>query len=247
MPDYNDEMVAHREFLRTTELFAELRYAPDETLINTKQRRIAINHDAPILTLSHTFGFRNFLGGQYSSNITEAKIYKRFWMNSWGKIDLFLKAGAQWNQVPYMLLIQPPANQSFVIEEEMFNLINNMEFLNDRYASMMLSWDLNGKFFNRIPLIKKLKWREYFAVNMLWGDLTDKNNPFLPQNAGSDKLMYFPKGCHVMDPKRPYVELVVGIHNIFKLIHIEYVRRMSYLDLPTSEKWGIRYIFKLTF
>ena len=59
--------------------------------------------------------------------------------------------------------------------------------------------------------------------------------------------MYFPKGCHVMDPKRPYVELVVGIHNIFKLIHIEYVRRMSYLDLPTSERWGIRYIFRLTF
>ena len=247
MADYGDEMVAHHEFLRTTELFAELRFAPDETYINSKQRRVTINHDAPVLSLSHTFGFRGILGGQYSSNVTEAKIYKRFWLNSWGKIDLFLKAGAQWNQVPYMLLIQPPANQSFVIEEEMFNLINNMEFLNDRYASMMLSWDLNGKFFNRVPLIKKLKWREYFAVNMLWGDLTDKNNPFLPQNEGSSKLMYFPKGCHVMDPKRPYVELVVGIHNIFKLIHIEYVRRMSYLDLPTSEKWGIRYIFRLTF
>ena len=242
-----DEMVPHHEFLRTTELFAELRYAPDETYINSKQRRVTINHDAPAISIGHTFGFRNILGGQYTSNFTEAKIYKRFWLNSWGKIDLFLKGGIQWNQVPYLLLIQPPANQSFVIEEEMFNLINNMEFLNDRYASMMLSWDLNGKFFNRIPLIKKLKWREYLAVNTFWGDLTDKNNPFLPQNAGSDKLMYFPKGCNVMDPKQPYVEVIVGIHNIFKLIHIEYVRRLNYLNLPTSEKWGIRYIFRLTF
>ena len=242
-----EEMVPHHEFLRTTELFAELRYAPDETYINNKQRRITINHDAPAISIGHTFGFRNILGGQYTSNLTEAKIYKRFWLNSWGKIDLFVKGGIQWNQVPYLLLIQPPANQSFVIEEEMFNLVNNMEFLNDRYASLMLSWDLNGKFFNRIPLIKKLKWREYIAVNTLWGDLTDKNNPFLPQNAGSDKLMYFPKGCNVMDPKQPYVELVVGIHNIFKLIHIDYVRRLNYLSLPTSEKWGIRYIFRLTF
>ena len=241
------EMVPHHEFLRTTELFAELRYAPDETYINSKQRRVTINHDAPALSISHTFGFRNILGGEYSSNFTEAKLYKRFWLNSWGKIDLFLKGGIQWNQVPYLLLIQPPANQSFVIEEEMFNLINNMEFLNDRYASLMLSWDLNGKFFNRIPLLKQLKWREYIAVNTLWGELTDKNNPFLPENAGSNKLMYFPKGCNVMDSKRPYVEVIVGIHNIFKIIHVEYVRRLSYLDLPTSEKWGIRYIFRLTF
>lgn len=244
--DYK-ELVPHREFLRTTELFAELRYAPDETYINSKQRRVTINHDAPSVSVSHTFGFRNILGGEYTSNLTEAKLYKRFWMNSWGRIDLFLKGGIQWNQVPYPLLIHPVANQSFVIEEEMFNLVNNMEFLNDRYASMMLSWDLNGKFFNRVPLIKHLKWREYFGVNMLWGDLTDQNNPYLERNAGSNKLMYFPEGCYIMDNKKPYIEAVIGIHNIFKIFHVEYVRRLTYLNLPTSEKWGIRYIFRLTF
>ena len=237
----------NHEFLRTTELFAELRYAPDETYINSKQRRVTINHDAPALSIAHTAGFKNVLGGDYFSNFTEAKIYQRFWLNSWGKVDLFLKGGVQWNQVPYMLLIHPLANTSFLVEEEMFSLINNMEFLNDRYASMMLSWDLNGKFFNRVPLLKKLKWREYIAINMLWGALSDKNNPFLPENAGSDKLMYFPDGCHVMDPEKPYMELVLGIHNIFKLIHVEYVRRLNYLELPTSEKQGIRFIFRLTF
>jgi hypothetical protein len=112
---------------------------------------------------------------------------------------------------------------------------------------MMLSWDLNGKFFNRIPLIKKLKWREYIAVNTLWGDLSDKNNPNLPQNVGSDKLMYFPDGCYVMDPKRPYVEIVAGIHNIFKIVHIEYVRRLNYMELPTAHRWGMRYVIRLTF
>jgi hypothetical protein len=244
--DYRD-LVPHHEYLRTTELFAELRYAPDETYINSKQRRVTINHDAPAISVSHTFGFRNILGGEYTSNLTEAKLYKRFWMNSWGKIDLFLKGGIQWNQVPYPLLIHPVANQSFVIEEEMFNLVNNMEFLNDRYASLMLSWDLNGKFFNRIPLIKHLKWREYFGVNVLWGDLTDHNNPYLEENVGSSKLMYFPEGCYVMDNKKPYIEAVIGIHNIFKIFHVEYVRRLTYLDLPTCEKWGIRYIFRLTF
>ena len=246
-PIYYDGLKPNHEFMRTTELFTEVRYAPSETYINSKQRRVTINHDAPSMSVSHTVGLKNVLGGQFASNFTEAKLYQRFWLNSWGKVDLHLKAGIQWNKVPYMLLIHPVANQSFVIEEEMFNLINNMEFLNDRYASMMLSWDMNGKFFNRVPLLKKLKWREYLAINMLWGDLTDKNNPFLPQNAGDNTLMYFPDGCNVMNPREPYIEVVAGVHNIFKLIHVEYVRRLNYLDLPTSEKWGIRYIFRLTF
>ncbi len=242
-----DGLKPNHEFMRTTEIFAELRYAPSETYINSKQRRVTINHDAPSMSISHTIGLKNVLGGQYRSNFTEAKLYQRFWLNSWGKVDLHLKAGIQWNQVPYMLLIHPVANQSFVIEEEMFNLINNMEFLNDRYASMMLSWDMNGKFFNRVPLLKKLKWREYLAVNMLWGQLTDKNNPYLPENAGNPTLMYFPEGCYIMHHRKPYIEAVVGVHNIFKILHVEYVRRLNYLELPTSEKWGIRYIFRLTF
>ena len=237
----------HREFLRTTELKAELRYAKGETFVNSKERRVSVNRDAPVFTLSHTWGMRNVLGADYTTNFTEAKIYKRFWLNSWGKVDVRLKGGIQWNQVPYLLLILPMANQSFVIEDEMFNLINNMEFLNDRYASLLLSWDMNGKLFNRIPLVRRLKCREFIAINMLWGGLSDKNNPYLPQNAGSSLLMYFPEGCHVMDTHKPYAELVIGIHNIFKILQIEYVRRLTYLDLPTSEKWGIRYTFRMTF
>ena len=47
------------------------------------------------------------------------------------------------------------ANLSYITQNnESFNLINNMEFLNDRYASLNLSYDMNGKLFNRIPLIR---------------------------------------------------------------------------------------------
>ena len=206
-----------------------------------------MNLDAPVFTISHTIGFKNFLGGEHNYHFTEASIYKRIWVKSWGRIDIFLKAGAQWSKVPFPLLAMPAANLSYIIQDETFNLVNNMEFLNDRYASLDLSWDMNGKIFNRIPLIKKLKWREYIGVKALWGSLTDKNNPFLAENAGSDVLMYFPDGCNVMDPKRPYVEIVAGIHNIFKIFHIEYVRRLSYNDLPTAHKRGVRLMIHVTF
>ena len=192
-------------------------------------------------------GLKGFLGGDYRYNFTEAAIYKRFWMKSWGKIDCYLKGGIQWDQVPYPLLIMPAANLSYIIEDETFNLVNNMEFLNDRFASLDVAWDLNGKIFNRIPLLKKLKWREYIGVKALWGDLSDKNNPFLEQNQGSSLLMYFPNGCNVMDPKKPYVEIVAGVHNIFKILHVEYVRRLTYNELPTAHKHGIRFMLRMTF
>lgn len=185
-------MIGQGKF-RTTEARIELRYAPGETFINTKQRRLPVNLDAPVFTLSHTTGIKGFLGGDYDYNFTEASIYKRLWLNSWGKIDILAKGGIQWNKVPFPLLIMPAANLSYIISDETFNLVNNMEFLNDRYASLDISWDLNGKIFNRIPLLKKLKWREWLGIKCLWGTLTDKNNPTLAANAGDGMLMEFRK------------------------------------------------------
>jgi hypothetical protein len=82
---------------------------------------------------------------------------------------------------------------------------------------------------------------------VLYGSLTDKNNPYLPENAGSDKLMYFPEGSYLMDTNVPYMELRLGITNIFKVLSIEYVRRLNYLDLPTAHKHGVRFGFRLSF
>ena len=84
-------------------------------------------------------------------------------------------------------------------------------------------------------------------IRCLWGDLSDKNNPYLAQNANDDTLMMFPGGSYVMNPKTPYVEISAGIHNIFKIVHIEYTRRLNYLDLPTAHKQGIRFMIRMTF
>ena len=232
---------------RTTEARFEIRYAPGETYVNTKQRRLKVNYDPPVFTLSHTVGVKGVLGGDYNYNFTEASVYKRFWLNSWGKLDVSVKGGIQWNKVPFPLLIMPAANLSYIVEDETFNLVNNMEFLNDRYASLDVSWDLNGKLFNRIPLLKHLKWREFLGVKCLWGTLTDKNNPTLARNAGDPLLMRFPEGSYVMDPSRPYIELIAGIHNIFKIFHVQFVHRLNYNTLPTAKRNGVRIMMRLTF
>lgn len=235
--------------ITTMEASVQLRYAPGETFVNTKQRRIPVSLDAPVFTFGHTVGVK-VLGGQYNYNLTEAGISKRFWLSSWGKMDIALKGGIQWNKVPFPLLIMPAANLSYITQRETFNLINNMEFLNDRYASVDIGYNMNGKLFNRIPLLKKLKWREFFGFKLLYGQLTNKNNPFKHQDDAD--LFLFPMRdgrftSYVMDPKIPYMEISVGIHNIFKILHIEYVRRLNYLDHPGINKHGVRLMMMMTF
>lgn len=233
--------------LRTTEAYLQLTYIPGQAYVNSKQRRIMINHDAPIFKLKHTMGISGFFGGQYNYHTTEASVYKRFWLNSWGRIDTYLKGGRQWTQSPFPLLIAPAANLSYIYQRETFVAINNMEFVNDKYVSLLTEWSLNGKLFNRIPLLQHLQWRELVGFNMLYGGLDDKNNPYLPQNAGNPRLMYFPEGSYLMDTTKPYMEFRVGITNILKCLCIEYVRRLNYLNLPTAYKHGVRLGFRMTF
>ena len=232
--------------MRMTEIILGLDFRPGQTYVNSKQQRMEVNLDAPEFKVTHTLGLRHILGGNFHSNLTEVSIYKRFWLGSWGHIDTRVQGGAQWSKVPFQFLITPPVNTSYFEHQGTFNLMQSLEFLNDRYTQFNLAWDLEGKIFNRLPLIRKLKWREYMAFKGMWGHLTDKNNPYLPQNASDPDLYKFPEGTRVMTHD-PYLELVVGVHNIFKCLEVDYVRRLTYTHAPGISKSGIRFGFNLVF
>ena len=245
----------YQKHLNRAELQIGFTYQPGVTWMNTKQRRFPTNHDAPIISLSHTTNISGFCGADYTSNLSELVLYKRFWVGSWGKIDLRLDGAVQWNQVPYPFLIIPRTNLSYFTADNSFSMVDNMEFVADRSLQFFGQWDLSGKLFNRLPLIRKLKWRELIGVNVFWGALSEKNNPY--HNEGSPRLFHFPgrfneagvftPQSHPIDYSRPYVELYFGVYNIFKFFHIQYVRRLSYLDNPATKKNGIRIGFELRF
>lgn len=235
--------------LKTSEATLALRYSPGEVIVNSKQKRHRVNNNSPIYTLSHTIGFKGVLGADYRSNYTEASLYHRIWFNSFGHLDIYARAGAQWNRVPFPLLIVPAANNSYIITNNLFFMINNMEFISDRFASLELQWNLNGKLFNRIPLLRELQWRELIGFRTYYGALTRKNNPLY--NAGSDALFEFPtrngQPVSFAMGEVPYMELNVGIHNIFKILRIDYVRRLNYLGLPNVKKNGVRFSLEFSF
>ena len=226
-----------------TSLDIQLRYAPGEKFYQTKSYRYPINKDAPIFILSHSFAPMKFLGSMYTINKTEFSVQKRFWFSAFGYTDIIVKAGHIWNKAPYPDLLIPNANLSYTIQPESYALMNPMEFINDSYVSWDLTYWANGAIFNYIPYFKKLKLREVFSFRGIYGKLSNKNNPLINKD-----LFLFPDNTETRNMgKTPYMEIGVGIENIFKVLRVDYVWRLSYRDTYNADKRGIRIALHFTF
>lgn len=217
----------------TTEISAQVRWAPGEKAYNSVSQRANMDKDTPVFTLTHTAGIKG-LGGDYDYHRTEFNAFKRFRLSVAGFLDARLSAGKVWNSVPYPLLMMPAANQSFSYRRETFHMMNALEFVTDQYVQLNLAWHMKGLIFNRIPLIKKLKLRELLIFNGVYGNLTQKNDP-----GRSSGLFVFPEGTMALG-RMPYMEVGVGIENILQLFRVVYFYRLTYRDHDLSwlGKWG---------
>jgi hypothetical protein len=109
--------------------------------------------------------------------------------------------------------------------------MNYFEFVSDRFASLQFNHNFEGLFFNRIPLIKKLKWRFIVSTNVLYGSQRSSNRALMQEvNQPIDSRYQDRYDFDSLDPKRPFVEVGYGIDNIFKLFRLQAFHRLSYLD-----------------
>lgn len=220
-----------------------LRYAPGEKFYQGKSERQPINMDAPVFTLSHSFGPMNFLGSMWTINKTEASVFKRFWFSAFGYADVVLKGGHVWNQAPYPNLLIPTSNLTYLIQPETFALLNPLEFITDTYGVWDLTYWANGAILNYVPLLKKLKLREVLSFRGFVGHLSMKNDPRFHEN-----LFRFPEISHTQHlGSTPYMEVAVGLDNVFRIFRIDYVWRLTYRDAPGIDRSGLRMSLHFTF
>ena len=226
-----------------TSLELKLRYAPGEKFYQGKTNRLPINLDAPVFELTHTFAPGNAFGSKFTINRTEIRYQQRWWLSAFGYVDAIVKGGHVWSSVPYMNLLLPNANLSYTIQPESYSLMNPLEFINDSYASVDLTYWMNGLIFSRIPLLNRLKLREVVNFKGLWGHLSDRNDP-----ACNKSLFVFPSDVHTRRMSdTPYMELSAGIYNIFSVLRVDYVTRLTYRGTPGAPDWGIRVGLHLAF
>ena len=231
----------------TAEISAELRWAPGEQFYQGKAYRIPIPNQYPIITGRFTGGIKGLFNSQYAYQSVALNVFKRLYLSQLGYTDVVIEGGYIFGTVPFPLLSIHRANQTYSYQLQSYNLMNFLEFVSDKYVSVNFDHYFNGFIFNKIPLLKKLKWREVATLKVLYGSLRSQNDP-----QKNPEVFTFPvndKGqttTYSMS-KEPYIEASVGIANIFKLLRVDVVKRLSYLDNPDISKWGIRGRFKFDF
>lgn len=222
----------------TSEFSSEITLARDElAIVNDNERLSFGTTKSPIITFRYVLGAKNVFNSDFNYHQLMAKYSHTLNLGYFGKTYYKAEAGAIFGTLPYPLLKSHLGNQSVFIVGNSFNLMNNFEFISDRYASARYTHDFEGLFFNRFPLIKKLKWRTFTTGKFLIGQLSAKNQQLNPTG---DTIPFSSLGS------KPYVELGYGINNIFKVLRVEAIHRLTYTDAPNVRKFGVKFTLELT-
>ncbi|GAA4443077.1 DUF5686 and carboxypeptidase-like regulatory domain-containing protein [Ravibacter arvi] len=235
--------------LNNTDIGIELRYAPNEQFYQGKLYRTPIINKYPIYTLRYNSGVKGLMRGENTYHSVNASVFKRVYLSQLGFADVDLEGGYIFGGgIPFPLLMIHRANQTYAYQLNSYNLMNFLEFTSDHWAGVNVQYYMNGFLFNKVPLFKRLKWREVFSFKLLSGGLRNENDPAF-KNGNVFEFIKDDQGRPITYTlsRQPYMEASVGVANIFKLIRVDLVKRLSYLDHPNVSEWGIRARFRLDF
>lgn len=220
----------------------EGRLSHKELFIIRQNRRISLgNLKAPVLTIRYTHGFKGLLDGDFEYDQLNIRIWQYQSLANLGTFEYNIRAGKTFSPVPYPSLFVMRGNQSFFSNKETYNLMNFFEFVADEYVSAHYEHQFNGLIMNRIPLLRRLKLREFVNGKAVYGRISNQNLALIPTFAET--------GYPVTDVGRftniPYVELGYGIENIFRFIRIDFIHRLTYLHnnenpFHNNQQFGIK-------
>ena len=215
--------------VNTNDLQLILRWAPNEEFTYHNLDRGTVENKYPIFTLQYNKGLKGFWGADYNYNALRFSVFKRLFLSPAGQVDFEFSGGRIWGKhLPYTLLELPEVTKDKAGPLVNFDLMASSEFVSDQFLKLTYHHNWNGFFFNRIPLFKRLKWRELTGFKAFYGKLSDINNPFVtPGN-----VRFEPDKDGIVQTRalrnKPYIEGLVGVDNIFKLLRLEYKRRLNY-------------------
>jgi len=221
--------------LSTSEVSLTLRLAYREKFITGELDRISLGTKYPIIQANLALGIKGFMGGEYEYQRAAIDIQDQFSINPIGQSDLHVEVGKIWGTLPFPLLQLFNGNETYFYDAYSFNLMNFYEFVADRWVTVAWVHHYNGLFFNKVPLFRKLKWREVTAFRCAIGEL---------RNNHTEELDFVP-GLSTLG--KPYFEASAGIENIFKILRVDALWRLSYLDKPDAVPFGIRVAFQIDF
>ncbi|HTF05190.1 MAG TPA: DUF5686 family protein [Bacteroidia bacterium] len=222
--------------IQTAEIRANFRFAWDEKYIEGVFSRVSMGTRYPVIQVQYVAGLKGVLNSDYSYQRVSINLDDRIRLNPIGYTNYILEAGKIWGLLPYPLMILHPGNETYVYDWASFNMMNYYEFASDQYAMATIIHHFDGFFLNKIPLMRKLKWREVVSYRCVWGSVSKSNQDALK----------FPTTLFTLN-KGPYMEASAGIENIFRFFRVDCFWRLTYLDNPRVKPVGVRVSLQILF
>ncbi len=219
----------------TSEIILNVRFAKNEKYLRGEFERINLGTDDPVFNFHFTAGLKDIFGSDYEYYKLSLNLAHKIPVSPLGYFKYIVDVGQIFGTVPYPLLKLHEGNETYAFYKYAFNMMNYYEFASDRYASLYVEHHFQGFFLNKIPLMRKLKWREVISARGLIGDLSSRH----------ESIMDYPEGLYSLN--EPYMEASVGIENIFKIFRVDAMWRLTHLDHDNIEKFGLRILVQFVF
>jgi hypothetical protein len=224
------------------ELIVETRFARDELFIINDNERLSLGTTKwPEITLRYTHGIKGLAGSDFDYDKLRLSVHKRMRFGPMGVGYVTLTGEYVFSKLPYPLLALHLGNQTPFFAHVTYNLMDYGEFVSDRYASLHYSHHFEGLLLNRIPLMRKLKWRLVGTSNVILGGMSSMNKALIADDPDAESQIGF------LSRGVPYVELGYGVENIFKFFRVDFIHRLTYLDKnknPDVRTFGVLVSFQ---
>ncbi|MBE9576101.1 DUF5686 and carboxypeptidase-like regulatory domain-containing protein [Flavobacterium proteolyticum] len=221
--------------IKQSEINLVAEYTPGRRTVGYGVERLEVDNNYARIFLSYSQGLKGVLNSDFDYQKLQFYYRQPVLVGGFGRLFTTLELGKTFGQVPLGLMGVIPGNQSYFIIDNTYNLLDYYDFVADQYASLHFEHHFNGRLFSRVPLLRKLNWREIVGIKGVYGTVSDENR-FI--NASG--LVY-------RAPEDIYWEYHAGIGNIFKVLRIDFAWRGSYLDIPDANKFTVKASFGFYF
>lgn len=203
-------------------------YTPSRKMVGYGVERNEVDNPYTRVFFNYSRGYSGFMNGDFSYNKFQLYYKQPIIIGAIGRTYLITEFGKTYGKVPLGLLSVVPGNQTYFTIENTFNNLNFYEFVTDQYATFQWIHNFQGKLFARVPLLRKLNWREIIGIKGVYGTVSDENRAI---NAS---------GLTYIAPEDFYWEYSAGVGNIFKVLRIDFSWRGNYFHLPDANRFTVK-------
>lgn len=231
----DDTHTTVRGDVKQFEAAVQFDYTPGRKTVGFGVERSVVDNPYPRIFVNYAAGYKGIADSDFDYQKLQLYYKQPVLIGPIGRSNFIVELGKTFGAVPLGLMSIVPGNQTYFTIENTFSNLNFYEFVADEYATFQWEHNFHGKIFARVPLLRKLNWREIIGIKGVYGTVSDENKAI---NASG--LVY-------NAPTDGYWEYSAGIGNIFKVFRLDFSWRGSYLNMPDAQKFAVKGAFGFYF